>query len=110
MPPMTRKLKTHQRRLDGVEDFLSTAFSPVMPSTEYVRQLGERLSNYPKPLAGPVRSGSHWWQFTLLALLSVLGGGLVVAIMMRNFITLIAAVRVIHQLRRESHTKMVVGY
>ena len=91
---------TRRRQLDGVEGFLSDAFAPVSPSQDFVSYLGERLISYPQsPVV--IRSRSlNWYQYTVLAIISILGGGVLLAMLIRMIITWVAWLSLARQLRR----------
>jgi len=94
--------ETQRKQISGVEGFLSDVFAPVAPSEDFVSYLGERLSTYPKPSFEVRRESLKWYQYTMLALISILGGGVMVAMLIRLIITWIAWISLYRQLRREA--------
>jgi hypothetical protein len=87
-----KRKQTHQHQLDGMENFLSDAFAPVAPSSDFVNHLGRRLTSYPRPLPEAPSAPAQIWRYTFLALFSVLGGGLLLALLIRYVINLVNAV------------------
>jgi hypothetical protein len=47
----TRRKNPPRVELDGMEHFLADRITPVKPSSEFVRHLGDRLTNLPQ---------AHW--------------------------------------------------
>lgn len=91
-----RRNEKRRQQLEGVEDYLLDAFSPVAPSQEFVSELRSQLSSIPFPAPpSPVKIG----QYTFYAIALVLGGGILFAIFIRLAITLIALFSLIERNR-----------
>jgi len=76
-----------RQQIEGIEDYLLDAFSPVAPSQEFVSELRSQLFNFPIPTPpSPVKIG----QYTFYAIVLVLGGGFLFALLIRIAITLFA--------------------
>ena len=82
-----RRNEKRREQIEGIEDFLLDAFSPVAPSQEFVSELRSQLSSFPVLTPpSPVKIG----QYTFYAIALVLGGGFLFALLIRLAITLIA--------------------
>jgi hypothetical protein len=100
-----KRKKIHQHQLDGMENFLSDAFAPVAPSSDFVSHLGKRLTSYPNPLPEAPSTPAQIWRYTFLALFSVLGGGLLLALLIRYFINIVNALSPLRQSRGGAKTE-----
>lgn len=97
-----KRQEDQRKQIDGLEGFLSGVFAPVAPSQDFVSYLGERLTSYPKN-SFEIRTGSYkWYQYTIMALIIILGGGVLLAMAIRFFITWIAWLSLFRQLRHKS--------
>jgi hypothetical protein len=88
----TRRKNPPRVELDGMEHFLANRITPVKPSSEFVRHLGDRLTNLPQPTVEASQAILPVWQYTLLAAASVLGSGLVLAVLFRFVIRFIGRI------------------
>lgn len=101
-----KKLSEQRKtQIDGVEDFLSSAFSPVAPSQDFISYLGERLNNYPQIQVETISPGLKWYQYTLLAVITILGGGVILAFLIRIIISWVAWLSLLRQMNRSSQTR-----
>lgn len=100
-----KRKQIRQHQLDGMENFLSDAFAPVAPSSDFVSHLGKRLTSYPNPLPEAPNSPAQIWRYTFLALFSVLGGGLLLALLIRYVINIMNALSPLRQPRGEANTE-----
>jgi len=99
-----KRQENRQKQINGLEGFLSNAFSPVSPSQDFISYLGERLNTYPKPTLEVRVDTLKWYQYTLLAVISIIGGGVLMAMIIRILITWVAWLGLFRQIRQESQT------
>jgi hypothetical protein len=87
MRVLQRRNDRIQRQVERIEGFLADAFSPVTPSQEFITGLKGQLTHFsiPRPIP-PANLG----KYTFLAIVSVLGGGLLLAILIRFLIAWVA--------------------
>ena len=100
-----KRKQTHQHQLDGMENFLSDAFAPVAPSSDFVNHLGRRLTSYPRPLPEAPSAPAQIWRYTFLALFSVLGGGLLLALLIRYMVSMLTTLSSWRPARQGRHTE-----
>lgn len=96
MRTFQRHREKRQRQLKGVEYYLMEALVPVAPSKEFVNTLRDQLANLPIPTPiPPAKIG----MYTFYALVFVVAGGLLAAILVRYILALIALLGLLRQSR-----------
>lgn len=96
-----------RKQMDGLEGLLSGALAPVAPSKDFVSYLGDRLTSNAPPAFEISTRSFKWYQYTLMAVISILGGGVFLSILIRVLITWAAWLSLIRQLNRGSQPKIV---
>jgi hypothetical protein len=91
---------TRPKDYSSIEDLLSGAFAPVAPSQKFVSHLSERLTNVTQPVVEPVKSHPNLPQQTILAILTILGGTLLLAASIRWLMQARNNLRSLRPLRR----------
>jgi hypothetical protein len=104
----TKHNQTRKRQIDGLENFLSGAFAPVVPSSDFVNHLGQRLSNYPDLIPEAPSAPIQIWRYTILAIGSILGGGLLLALLIRGLINFVATLKQFRQSNRRTDPESVI--
>jgi hypothetical protein len=104
---LKKRKEFQKRQIDGVESVLSSAFAPVSPSQDFITYLGDRLSDYPQPIWEERSSPFKWYQYMMLAVITILGGGVLLAFVIRIVISWVAWLSLVRQLSRGSPTRIL---
>lgn len=96
MPPEKKRPKDYS----SIEELLSGVFAPVAPSQNFVSHLSERLSTVTQPVVLTAQSRPNLPQKTILAILTILGGTLLLAASIRWLVQARTNLRSLRPLRR----------